>query len=143
MFTSPKPTPLTGAASMIRATQPIVRNASGQLFRVGPSGPAVPLTPAPVKPPKADAFATADYKQKLAHVSALQKGIDEGTSTDPDADRQMIQAELKEAAAIRSAQGSAKGSGKRIKVKHPGGKVGTIPEDQRDEALKAGYTLVP
>jgi hypothetical protein len=42
------------------------------------------------------------------------------------------------APAISGAQGQAK----RVKVKSPDGKIGTLPADQVDEAIKAGYSLV-
>ncbi len=71
----------------------------------------------------------ADFTRVKARMTQLQSEIDRlsgGGSV----------------AAPGSAVPGAPGKSGRVKVKDPSGKVGTIPEDQLDEALDAGYTEV-
>lgn len=92
MFTAPKEATLAGAASMMRASQPMVRNAGGQLFRVDAKGNAVPISPpkpAPVVKPSA--FDVQEHKSYIDRVRALEKEIDDDPNgPEADAKRQEI-----------------------------------------------------
>ena len=80
MFTAPKSSNLGNAASMVRATRapaPMVRTAGGQIFQIPPGGgAATALTPAPVRPPRTDPFALAEFELKLKQIEKLQADLD-------------------------------------------------------------------
>lgn len=92
MFTAPKEATLAGAASMMRASQPMVRNAGGQLFRIGPQGNAMPISPGkPAPVVKPTVFDTQEHKSYIDRIRALEKEIDEDPNgPEADAKRQEI-----------------------------------------------------
>jgi len=120
MFTAPKEGTLAGAASMMRASQPMVRNAGGQLFRIGPTGTANPISPgrpAPVTRPSQ--FDLQEHKSYIDRMRAIEKELDDDPN-DPEADQKRQQ--------LRYLQTQAEGVRKRSAVAPTPQKISTKQE---------------
>jgi len=160
MFTAPKEATLGQAATMVRNVRPpapVIRTANGQIFQVGTNG-AVPLTPPVTRHDSANQIDVLDYRDKLKEMDTLRASLAE----DPNAkDKPMklrrmraLQDELDQIrnrapqvanpqpAQVPPPTRTSSSSPKRVWVKSKDGRTGTIPEEQLDEALKAGYTRV-
>ena len=144
------------AASLIQATKqtpPRYMTSGNRIYQVGPQG-AVPLTPAPVKAPvvKNNQFDLNEQKSLLAGIRKTENEMaDLPFGEDLDNKREHLAYLRQKEQEVRNRSGGSAasvtppirtntGSMKRVWVKSKDGRTGTIPEEQLDEALKAGYT---
>ena len=147
MFSGPKQSNLGQAGAFIRATQkplPHMQDVGGVLYRVNADGTVTSMTPpAPVKPPAANAFDTAEYRATLSEIAATRKALDAMEMASPEADQArgkigLLTSKLNDIRK-RSASPSPAKSSKRLKVSGPGGKRGTVPEGTK---LPEGWSYV-
>lgn len=153
MFNAPKQSNLGQAAAFTRAITPEgpkFMNAGGVIYRIDPNATqGRALTPRPVaKPEPPNRFDTEEYASILREITSTESKLDDIPLTSPRAEplrakRRQLSNQLQtirnrsQAPTTRSATG-----GKRIRVRHPNGKFGTIPESQLEAAKAAGYMLV-
>jgi hypothetical protein len=147
----PKGGSVSGAAALIRATRPPadrVINAGGQLFRYDPAAKAaVPLTQPKVTAPKTSVYDAQYHSSLLQNINRLENQLaaPEGSISDyqkTDLRRRLVpmyeeERQIRARGSAPSASPAAKG---RVRVKSPDGKTGSIPADQLEAALAAGYT---
>jgi len=102
MFSTPKSATMSGAASLIRASQPRVMNAGSVLYRVPQTGNAVPLTPAPTKVPAPNRFDLQEHSSYLTQARQIEGELaKDPTGPDAEAQRKEIQRLQGEAAKVR------------------------------------------
>lgn len=148
MFATKGAASMSGAASLLRATGPgaeRIMNVGGQAYRYDPiTHTMTPLTRAKVgAPSQADLI---DYRDVTHRLTRLQEKINDDPLSPAATEyrRQAVRlqnekAQIEKRIRAPGAFGESTATG-RIRVKHPGGKVGSIPASQLNAAIAAGYT---
>lgn len=105
ILSGPKETTMSGMASMIKATsqEPTFRNASGVLYRIGPDGKAIAITPPRPVPTSVNRFDLQTHANLLKQIEELQKDLDaEPQGPEADAKRDKLGYLRTEAATLRN-----------------------------------------
>lgn len=118
---------------------PKFHTAGGVLYREGEGGALQAATPAPTS--KTDPYDLAEYRHLLSEESKAQQELDKLELTDPEAEplRQRVRFLQGQMQNMRK-RTSTGTSIRRVRVRSPEGKTGTLPESQLQQALAAGYT---
>lgn len=93
ILSGPKESTMSGYASMIKATsqEPTLRNASGVLYRIGPDGKAIAITPPRPVPTSVNRFDLQTHANLLKQIEELQKDLDaEPQGPEADAKRDKL-----------------------------------------------------
>lgn len=122
---------------------PKFHSAGGVMYREGAGGSLTAVTqPKPEAPSR---FDTEEYSSLLRQIADEEKAMRDmpmGTRRADAARRVMSLQKQADAIRTRSQAPTTRSTGKRIRVRHPDGKFGSIPESQLEAAKAKGYTLV-
>lgn len=132
-------------SSVTGPAAPKFHTAGGVLYREGAGGKMEPMTPAP--PPKTNAFDTEEYRNVLQEIRDNDKAISDLPMASPRAQplherARFLRNRLDEIRGRVQSPTRTGTSAKRIRVRSPEGKTGTISESNLEAAKAAGYTEV-
>lgn len=150
MFTAPKASTLGQAANLVRAGRAgadKVMDIGGQGYLYDPGTRTMKaLTPPKITAPPANRFDLQEHASLLGELRRTEVALDNEVDQESPAAkalREKLQWLRGQAGNVRqrtARPAAAPPATGKVRVRHPNGKIGSIPASQLDEALAAGYT---